>query len=120
MKKFLGILILSLLLSENSYAEKILLACQIVDKGERPYFLSLDLKNKILSFEGLYKITVINDKGLRAERITDISDTSYFAEIVIDRERGNMIFQNSKKSSKESQWVPFEKKKYSCNRSPVF
>ena len=47
MKKFLGVIFISFLFVNSSYADQILLACQIEDKSEDPYFLHVDLGNKV-------------------------------------------------------------------------
>ena len=83
--------------------------------------MNIDLKNKVLDRAGnLYKITNITESGISSEREININGISYFAEIVINRQRGDMIFQNSKKLSKDSQWEVFEKINYSCNKYPLF
>ena len=122
MKKLLLTILFSLVLSGVASAEeKVLLACQIKDKSEGPFYVTIDLKNKVLDRAGnLYKITNITDDGISSKREININDISYFAEIAIDRQRGNMIFQNSKKLLKDSQWEVFEKINYSCNKSPLF
>ena len=120
-KLFLTILFTLVLGGGASADEKVLLACQIKDKSEGPFFVKIDLKNKVLDRAGnLYKITNITDSGISSEREININGISYFAEIAISRQRGDMIFQNSKKLSKDSQWKVFEKINYSCNKYPLF
>jgi len=121
-KKFILTILFTLVLSGSASAdEKVLLACQIKDKSEGPFFVNIDLKNKVLDRAGnLYKITNITESGISSEREININGISYFAEIVINRQRGDMIFQNSKKLSKDSQWEVFEKINYSCNKYPLF
>lgn len=122
MKKVLGILVLSLLFSGSAYADKILLVCQIEGRSEKPYYVSLDLNNKILDTAkgGLFKITSISNANVIAERKQNISEKSYFAKIVLDRQRGDMIFQNSIKDPNTSEWIIIENINFYCNRSPLF
>ena len=109
-------------MSGNAYADKILLVCQIEDRSEKQYYVSLDLNNKILDTvkNGLFKITSISNANVIAERKQNISEKSYFAKIVLDRQRGDMIFQNSIKDPNTSEWIIIENINFYCNRSPLF
>jgi len=122
MKKLLSILVLGLLLSGNAYADKILLVCQTEGRSEKPYYVSLDLSNKILNTAkgGLFKITSISNTNVIAERKQKISEKSYIAKIVLDRQRGDMIFQNSIKDPNTNEWIIIENINFYCNRSPLF
>ena len=122
MKKLLLTILFTLVLSGSASAEKISLVCQIEGRSEKPYFVSLDLNNKVLNTAkgGLFKITSISNANVIAERKQNISEKSYFAKIVLDRQRGDMIFQNSVKDPNTSEWIIIENINFYCNRSPLF
>jgi hypothetical protein len=121
-KKLLLTILFTLTLSGGASAEKILLVCQIEGRSEKPYLVSLDLNNKVLDTAkgGLFKITSISNANVIAERKQNISEKSYFAKIVLDRQRGDMIFQNSVKDPNTSEWIIIENINFYCNRSPLF
>jgi hypothetical protein len=121
-KKLLLTILFTLVLTGGASAEKILLVCQIEGRSEKPYLVSLDLNNKVLDTAkgGLFKITSISNDNVIAERKQNISEKSYFAKIVLDRQRGDMIFQNSVKDPNTSEWIIIENINFYCNRSPLF
>ena len=121
MKKFLGVIFISFLFVNSSYADQILLACQIEDKSEDPYFLHVDLGNKSIDRVGnLYKIISISDTQIAAERKLQVGKKHYHTTIFLDRYYGDMIFITNSKNSTNDPWENVDNVKFECNNYPVF
>jgi len=114
MKKLLAIMVLSLLFngcSNNENNKEVFFKCLNNDSTEREYFLSIDLKKKIMKRATvIYKIKEINDT-----RIYGLNkNNQYENNLIFDRFTGELQFSSYKKNDLNT---PIDIAIYSCVKS---
>ena len=111
MKKLLVIGFLSLLLSENAYAEPTKFKCINNDGKEREYVLSIDLKKKLIKRAGIpYEIIIVDENTIAAT-----NETAQFSNLInFQRYTGDMDLQIYWKKPPEGQARLKEIVYYSC------
>ena len=121
MKFFFYIIVFISFFFNAAKSESLSLSCQIEDKSENKYFLTVDLANKTLNRAGnLYRIISITNTLVKAERKINIGNKKYNTTIFLDRLHGEMLFINTAKSSKDESWEIIDQIKFRCNNYPVF
>ena len=90
MKKLLGIVVFSLLLSGNAYAKTTAFKCINIDGSEREYTLTIDLKKKLINRAGVkYKIIKIGDTYFNAKN----ENNEFYNFLFFDRYSGDFQLQ---------------------------
>ena len=111
MKKLLGIIVLSLLLSGNTYADAIKFKCINNDGTEREYILSINLKKEEIKRAGIiYKIIIIDENTIAAAN----ENAQYSNLMNFQRYSGDMSLQIRRKKPLEGQPSLKEVVNYSC------
>jgi hypothetical protein len=112
MRKLLAIIVLGLLFNGcTNNSQEVLFKCLNKDGKEREYFLSIDLKKKIMKRAGIiYKIKKINDNTIYGLN----KNNQYENNLMFDRHTGELQFISYKKNDLNT---PTDIAIYSCVKS---
>ena len=100
MKKLLGIVVLSLLLSLNAYAEKKFLVCnsdnRVIEEGVKEFLTSINLDNNFLMINNKkFNIISVHDEEIMADFVIKKQNSEYYnhTTVWLNRFTGLMEFK---------------------------